>query len=270
MNKFFFGLFNSIYKHRNLLVQLIKRNIESRYKGHTLGMLWTIIQPLIMLSVYTFVFSVVFKARWGDSITSSQGAYAIIMFCGMTLFSLFSESVNSSCSLIIGNPNYVKKIIFPLELLPIAQTISTFIIGLGWITLLIIGVFLVVGSLQWTALLFPFLLVPLFLVTLGIAFFVASMTVYLRDVQYFTGVILQILFFVTPIFYPINAVPEKYRELLLLNPLTELVENARKVLIYGQSYELRSFIYSFFVSLVIFFLGYLWFRKTKKGFADVI
>lgn len=257
-------------QNRNLLFQLIKRNVSSRYKGHSLGMLWTVVQPLIMLVVYTFVFSVVFKAKWGGSITESQGSYAILMFCGMTLFNLFSESVNASCQLIINNPNYVKKIIFPLEVLPVAQVLSTFTIGCGWIGLLFLGVIVVCNGLSWTALFFPLLLIPIFFFTLGLSYLVSSVTVYLRDVQYFVAVILQILFFLTPIFYPIEAVPSNFRVFLKLNPLTSIIENARGVLVYEQILNFEDYFSSVFISFIVFYLGFVWFNKTKKGFADVL
>lgn len=267
---FLLNPFFSIKSHRTLLVQLIKRNIESRYKGHTFGILWTIIQPLVMLTVYTFVFSVVFKAKWGGSISESQGAFAIIMFCGMSLFNLFSESVVSSCPLIINNPNYVKKIIFPLELLPIAQVTSTFIIGLAWIFLLVLGVLIIFNQITWTALFFPFLLIPLYLVSLGVSFLVSSLTVYLKDMQYIISVLIQILFFLTPIFYPINAVPQKFRVFLLANPLTQLIEDGRKLLIFGETINISNYCVSLFFSFLIFYFGYYWFLKVKKGFADVL
>ena len=221
-----------VWKNRELLKQFVIRNINSRYRGSFLGLLWSFVQPLMMLCVYTFVFSVVFKFRWGVD-TGSRGAFAIIMFCGMALFNIFSESVTTSCGVITSNQNLVKKVIFPLEILPLSQALSTFILGLVWVFLLFLGVIFIFGKLSWTMLLLPLVLLPLLLFTLGISYFVSSLGVYVRDTLYAVGVILQILFFMTPIFYPIQAVPEQFRWPLRLNPLTILIEEAGRCFFTG-------------------------------------
>lgn len=256
--------------NRYLLKQLVLRNIAARYKGSLLGLLWSFIQPLMMLCVYTFVFSVVFKARWGVETGGGRGAFAIIMFCGMALFNIFSESVNSSCTIVVGNPNFVKKVIFPLEILPLAQVISTCVLGSAWFILLFFGALFIFGTLSFTMLLLPLILLPLAIFSLGIAYFVASLGVYVRDTQYVVGVILQILFFMTPIFYPIQAVPEKFRWPLQLNPMTILIEEARKVFLYGALPNWLLLGIALLVSLLVLQLGFAWFYKTKKGFADVL
>lgn len=259
-----------IWKNRQLLEQFILRNINSRYRGSFLGLVWSFVQPLMMLCVYTFVFSVVFKARWGMDTGSSRGAFAIIMFCGMALYNIFAESINLCCGVIVSNPNFVKKVIFPLEILPLAQTVSTFILGTVWFILLFLGAVFIFGKISFTMLLLPLILLPLFLFTLGIAFFTASLGVYVRDTSYVIQVILQILFFMTPIFYPIQAVPEKFRWPLQLNPLTVLIEEARKVFLYGQFPDWKFLGLAFLVALIVLQLGFVWFSRTKKGFADVL
>ena len=261
--------FRIIKENRFLLWQLVLRNISIRYRGAFLGLLWSFVQPLLMLCVYTFVFSVVFKARWGGT-ESGRGAFAIIMFCGMALFSVFSESVSSSCRIILGNQNYVKKVIFPLEILPLAQCLSTFILGFAWLVLLFFGTVFVYGSLNWTMLLLPLILIPLFLFTCGICFFVAFLGVYLRDTQYIVGVILQILFFMTPIFYSINSVPARYRWPLQMNPLTILIEEARRIFLFGKLPNWTFLGIAFLIGVVVLHLGFVWFYKTKRGFADVL
>ncbi len=263
-------LLQIVWKNRFLLSQLVIRNIASRYKGSLLGLLWSFIQPLLMLCVYTFVFSVVFKARWGMDVGDNRSAFAIMMFCGMALYSIFSESVSSSCGIILGNQNYVKKVIFPLEILPLAQTVSSFILGTVWFILLFLGVLFIFGTLSWTMLLLPLVLLPLFLFSCGISFFVASWGVYLRDTQYIVGVVLQILFFMTPIFYPITAVPKEFRWPLQINPLTIMIEEARKVFLLGKLPDWGFLGIAFLVSVVVLQVGFVWFLKTKKGFADVL
>jgi len=219
------GPFRSIFRNCSLLWQFVKRNIAARYRGSMLGLVWSFVQPLMMLCVYTFVFSVVFQNRWGvDMTTSGRGAFAIIMFCGMALYSIFSESISSSCGIVLGNPNFVKKVIFPLEVLPLSQTISTFVLGAVWFFLLFLGVIFIFGKLSFTMLLLPLILLPLFLFTLGIAYFVASLGVYVRDTTYVIQVILQVLFFMTPIFYPIEAVPKQFRWPLRVSDISKCFE----------------------------------------------
>lgn len=263
----FFMLFK---KESYLLFQLVQRNLFSRYKGSLLGLFWSFVQPLMMLCVYTFVFSVVFKARWGVDAGDSKGAFAVIMFSGITVFNIFAESVTTSCGVIVSNPNYVKKVVFPLEILPLAQVLSSFLLSIVWFLLLFLGTVFILGKLSFTLLLLPLVLLPLFFLTLGISFFVASLGVYIRDTSYAIQVILQILFFMTPIFYPIEAIPEKYRLLLQLNPLTVLIEEVRKVFLFGQLPNWTFLGVTLLVSLVVLQLGFVWFRRTRKGFADVI
>lgn len=265
-----FSLYRTAVKNKSLLLQFVKRNIAVRYRGSMLGLVWSFVQPLMMLCVYTFVFSVVFKARWGVDMGGGRGAFAIIMFCGMALFNIFAESVNLCCGVIVSNPNFVKKVIFPLEMLPLAQIVSTFILGTIWFILLFLGAVFIFGKISFTMLLLPLVLLPLFFFTLGVSYFVASLGVYMRDTSYLVQVVLQVLFFMTPIFYPIQAVPERFRWPLQLNPLTVLIEEARKVFLYGQLPDWKFLGVAFLISLIVLQLGFVWFNKTKKGFADVL
>ena len=259
-----------IRKNRSLLWQLFIRDIASRYRGSMLGLLWSFIQPLLMLCVYSFVFSIVFKARWGIDTAGNRGAFSIIMFCGMALYTVFAESISMNCGIIVSNSNFVKKVIFPLEILPLAQTSASFFLGLVWFVLLFLGVVFVFGKLSFTMFLLPLILAELFLFTLGISYFVASLGVYIRDTPYVVGVVLQILFFMTPIFYPIAAVPERYRWPLQINPLTTMIEETRKIFLYGQLPDWKFLGISFLISLIVCQLGVAWFSKTKKGFSDVL
>jgi len=259
-----------IKNNRELLWQLVKRNVASRYRGSMLGFFWSLAQPLMMLCVYTFVFSVVFKLRWGERMAETQGGFALVMFCGMAFYNIFSESVSASAAVIVQSPNYVKKVIFPLEILPVAQVLSSCIVGMIWFVMLLIGIFWVNGSLPWTTVLLPVVLLPLMFFSCGIALFVASLGVYLRDIQYVIGIILQILFFMTPIFYPISAVPEKYQLPLRMNPLSIMIEQGRDVLLRGQLPDWGFLGVSLLAGIVVTHLGMVWFYKTKKGFADVL
>lgn len=259
-----------IIKNRDLLWQLTKRNIMSRYKGSALGVFWSFIQPLMMLCVYTFVFGVVFKARWGVDMGGGKSGFAVIMFCGMAVFNIFGESANGSSNLIIGNPNFVKKVIFPLEVLPLAHVASVSILSLAWFILLFIGAIVFFNSLSWTMLLLPVTLLPVILIACGASFFISSFTVYLRDAGHLVAVITQIMFFMTPIFYPLQAVPEKLRFILQLNPLALIVEQTRRLFLYGNIPDWKICGLALLASIAIFQFGLAWFMKTKKGFADVL
>ena len=262
---------NIVREHRDLLVQMLLRGIASRYRGSALGFIWSFAHPLVMLGVYTFVFGIVFKARWGvDVLEGNRAAFPLIMFCGMAVFNIFSESVNASTGAVVGNPSYVKKVVFPLELLPICNVLTGMVFGMAWFALLLVGMLVFFHYIPPTVFLLPLILVPLLFFTAGISFFTASLGVYLRDMQQLVGIITQILFFMTPIFYPIAVVPERLRWVLRLNPLSSLVEQARQVVLYGQLPDLAHFLLLLAVSLLVFQFGLAWFVKTKKGFADVM
>ena len=265
--------FRLISENRELLRQLVKRNIYGRYSGTAGGLAWSVIQPLLMLAVYTFIFSVVFKSRWGTLPSGGlDGSYSfsVIMFCGMTVFNVFSESITAAPMLIVSNPNYVKKVIFPIEILPIAQVISSMIINLIWMAILFIGAVFLLKSLSWTMLLLPVIFIPFLFFTTGLSFFLASLGVYFRDLAHINGIIVQILFLLTPIFYSPTMVPEKFQIVLRLNPLTWIVEETRAVFLFKQLPNWDAIIVIAIVSFVTFHLGYVWLNKTKKGFADVL
>lgn len=253
-----------------MLKQLVSRNIQARYKGTIMGLVWMVITPLMMLAVYTFVFSVVFKARWGADFGDSKIAFALIMFCGIAVFNIFAESVTGSVGVIIGNPNYVKKVVFPLEILPVAAVFSSIFFGLVSLTILITGVGLFMHRFSLAVICLPLVFVPLSLLSCGVSLFVASLGVYVRDLVHVIGIAMQVLFFMTPIFYSVEMVPQSLRPILAINPLTPIVQTTREVLIYDRWPDWSGLAIVTLLSLVIFQLGYFWFMKTKRGFADVL
>ena len=262
---------NLIVKYHDLLLQLLKRNIDARYRGSFMGLIWSFVYPLMMLAVYSFVFGVVFKSRWGGAVLAENSAsFPLIMFCGMAVFNIFSESITSSPSIIINNQSYVKKVIFPLEILVLSNVLTSFFFGMSWFVLLLMGIFIFLNGVSWTMFLLPFMLVPLLLLSSGVGLFVASLGVYLRDIQQLVVILTQILFFMTPIFYPISVVPEYLRWILEINPLSPIVEETRKILIYNTLPDVFVCLFLYVFSIVIFQLGLAWFIKTKKGFADVL
>ena len=257
------------WRNRMLVYNLVKREVVGRYKGSMMGLLWSFFNPVFMLVVYTFVFSVVFRARWQGG-SDSKAEFALVLFTGLLVFNLFSEVVNKAPGLILNNANYVKKVIFPLEVLPLvafgAAAFHMLISLLVW--LLFYALFF--GLPPWTVLQLPLVLLPLLLLTLGLAWLLASLGVYLRDVSQIIGVITMALMFMSPIFYPVSALPERYHAVMNLNPLTYIVEETRNVMIWGRPITWDAWFMWTGISTALAWLGFAWFQKTRRGFADVL
>jgi lipopolysaccharide transport system permease protein len=241
-----------------------------RYKGSFIGLGWSFIQPLIMLCVYTFVFSVIFKARWGVEAGEGKAAFALALFMGLITFSIFSEVANSAPSLVLGNANYVKKVVFPLEILPLVRLFSALINAVFSLGVLFVGILIFNHFIHWTALLLPLIWLPMVMFTLGCGYFLASLGVFVRDIGTVIGVLTTMLFFLTPIFYPISAVPEQFRIFCRINPIAIFVENARRVVLWGLSPDWPWFFFGMALSGAVLIAGFIWFMKSKKAFADVI
>jgi len=262
-------LFRTLWRNRGLIWQLTKREVLGRYRGSIMGLFWSFFNPILMLTVYTFVFSVVFQARWGEGGTS-KADFAIILFAGLIVHALFAECINRSPGLILNNVNYVKKVVFPLEILPWVAMGSALFHATVSVVVLLIFFAVVHGFLNWTALLLPLVLLPLIVLTMGLSWFLASMGVYVRDVAQVTGILTMVLLFLGPIFYPVSALPEEYQTLIHLNPLTFIVEQARAVLIWGKMPTWGGLVIYTVVAMSIAWAGFIWFQVTRRGFADVI
>jgi lipopolysaccharide transport system permease protein len=260
----------NLWRNRGLIKTLTTREIVGRYRGSVLGMLWSFFNPVFMLVVYTFVFSVVFKARWGSGGSESKAEFALVLFAGILLFNLFAECINRAPSLIVTNPTYVKKVVFPLEILPWvsfgAALFHTLISLVVWLLFSLV----VFGVPPLTAVLFPLVLLPLTLMTMGLSWLLASLGVFLRDVSQVIGILTTALMFLTPIFYPVSALPTSYRPLLYLNPLTFIIDQGRDLLIFGKGMMWGHWALLTLVSALLAWLGFAWFQKTRKGFADVL
>jgi lipopolysaccharide transport system permease protein len=259
----------SLWRNRSLVKALVQREVVGRYRGSVFGILWSFFNPVFMLLVYTFVFSVVFKARWSGG-SDSKTEFALVLFAGLIVFNLFAECFNRSPSLILSNVNYVKKVVFPLEILPwVALGAALFhtLISLGvWL----IAYLVLFGVPHITVLFLPLVFLPLLLFIMGLTWGLASLGVYLRDVSQFIGVVTTVLMFLSPVFYPASALPEEYRHLLLLNPLTPAIEQARDVLFWGKAPDMILLSVYLLAATFIAWLGFAWFQKTRKGFADVL
>lgn len=259
-----------LWKYRNLIRQLTWREVVGRYKGSFVGLGWSFIQPLMMLCVYTFVFSVIFKARWGMGPDESKAAFAIALFMGLITFSLFSEMANSAPLLVLANVNYVKKVVFPLEVLPLVRFLSGLINAAFSLVVLLVGILFVNHFIHWTVLLLPLVWLPMMMFSLGCGYFLASLGVFVRDVGATIGVLTMMLFFLTPIFYPISAIPEQYRFISKINPIAIFVEDARRVVLWGLMPDWPWFFSGLVFSMLVLIFGFVWFMKSKKAFADVI
>jgi len=260
---------SSIISNKSLLYGLIKREIVGRYRGSMVGLLWSFFNPVLMLAVYTFVFSMVFQARWVGG-SGSKVEFAMVLFSGLMAFNLFAENINRSHSLILGNVNYVKKVVFPLEILPIVVLGSAgfhFLVSLlVWLTFHL----MFLGFPPVTVLLLPVAVLPLMLLSLGFSWFLASLGVFLRDIGQIMGVLTMALMYVTPIFYPVSVLPIKYQSWMNLNPLTNSIAQVRNVMMWGNGLDWSSWMLEMMLGSIIAWLGFMWFQKTRKGFADVI
>lgn len=262
-------MFASLWRHRALAKALVKREVIGRYRGSVMGVLWSFFNPVLMLAVYTFVFSVVFKARWSAS-SDSKTEFALILFAGLMVFNIFAECVNRAPGLVLSNPNYVKKVVFPLEILPLVSLGGALFHALVSLGVWVVFYLLFFGLPHSTVLLLPLVAIPLILFTLGTSWFLASLGAYLRDVGQVIGVLTTILTFMSPIFYPVTALPAQYQPLLSMNPLTPAIEHVRAVLVWGVVPDLNQVLLYAAIALVWAWLGFVWFQKTRKGFADVL
>lgn len=264
------AIFQSIRRNRALIFDMTKREIKKKYQGTFLGLAWSFISPLLMLAIYTFVFAVVFKARWGISGEESRIDFAIILFAGLIVFGIFSESVNLSPGLIIGNSNYVKRVIFPLEILSIISVGSVLFNAAMSILILLLMQMLFKGFLPITVIFFPLVVLPVILLSLGVSWFFSALGVYIRDIGQLLGFLTTILFYTSAVFFPLSALPENYQQVLKFNPLVVIIEQSRNVLIYGYFPDWVSILAAFLVSSLAAWIGFWWFQKTRKGFADVL
>jgi lipopolysaccharide transport system permease protein len=264
------SLAKSLWRNRQLIAQMTRREVMGRYKGSALGLAWSFFNPVFMLTVYTFVFSVIFKSRWGVGGEESKTQFAVVLFVGMIVHGLFAEVLNRAPSLILSNVNYVKKVVFPLEILPVIAMGAALFHGLISLGVLLAAFALFNGYLHWTVVFTPLVVLPLVILTVGIAWMLASLGTFLRDVGQTIGIITMVLMFLAPVFYPVTAVPEEFRPWLMANPLTFIIEQAREVLIWGHVPDWTGLGAYTVVAMATTWAGYAWFQKTRKGFADVL
>lgn len=256
-------------RHRSLVFELTQREILGRYRGASFGLLWSLISPFLMLMVYTLAFGSIMKSRWPGT-TGSTSEFALILFAGLTVHGFFAECFTRAPQLIVGNSAYVKRVVFPLDILAWSMVCSaTFHLAMNIIVLLL---------LQWwwgngihaTVLLLPLVVLPLVVLTVGVVWLVSALGVYLRDIGQIAGVVAAAMLFLSSAIIPIDAVPETYRAVFLLNPLTLIIDQVREVVIWGRQPDWRALgIYSVMACVVAVF-GRAVFEKLRSGFADVL
>ena len=261
----------SLWRNRQLILQMTKREVAGRYKGSAMGLTWSFFNPVLMLFVYTFVFSEIFKSKWGGvGGDDSKTQFALLLFVGMIVLNLFNEVINRAPVIIFSNANYVKKVVFPLEILPIIALGAALFHGMISLCVLLTAFALFNGYLHWTAVFVPFVMLPLVIVIMGLSWILAAIGVFLRDVGQTVGILTTILMFLSPVFYPVTAIPERFRPFMMANPLTFIIEQSREVLFWGHMPDWQGLgIYSL-GAIFIAWTGFALFQKTRKGFADVL
>lgn len=260
----------SFTSHWNLIRQLTRRDVVGRYRGSVLGLAWSFVSPLIMLAIYTFVFSVVFRARWGGPADESTAGFALVLFSGLLVHAFFADCVSRAPTLVLNNANLVKKVVFPLEILPWSSMGSALFHAAASVAALLVAELAVTHTLPWTVVLLPLIFVPLVIGTMGVSWALAALGVYLRDITQVTGMVTSILLFLSPVFYPAVALDEPYRSWLYLNPLTPVIEDTRNAVMYGHPPPWGRWALGLVGSVVVAQAGFWFFQRTRRGFADVV
>lgn len=263
------AMFRLAWNSRALIGSLTRRDIEQRYRGSAIGILWSLVNPLLMLCIYTFVFSSIFKMRWA-ALSNNPFDFALMLFSGLLLFNFFSECIGRAASLIVGNPNLVKKIVFPLHIQAwtvVGAGLFQAVVSLG---VLMVALLVIRGSIPWTALLLPLVFLPLCLLVLGCVWLISALGVFVRDIGQLVGHVVMMSMFLSPLFYPIDAIPQKFQWLFYLNPLTFLVNESRKILVIGVPPDFAGLAGYSLLALVLAWLGFWFFQRARPGFSDVL
>lgn len=261
--------FDVIWKNKHLLRRLVVQEIKSRYRGSLLGILWSVLVPLSQLLVFTFVFTSIIPSRWGGN-HSNTGDFALVLFAGLIIYGLFSEAVVRAPALLLENPSYLKKVVFPVELLGVSALCVALINALISLAILMMFNLALKGSLPATIVALPLVLMPFLFMLCGLIWFLSATGVYIRDLRYAVGPIVSFLMFLSPVFYPASALPPQYAWIFKLNPLVPVIEQTRAVIIDIKWPDMATVAGLWAMGLISLWLGYLWFSGTRRGFADVV
>ena len=262
-------VFRSGWRHRELILRLARHEIQARYRGSLLGTIWSVLIPLMMLAIYTLVFTFVFEAKFGG-LSGGRGEFALVLFAGLIVFNMLAECLNRAPGLMLENVSYIKKILFPLESLAWVMLLSALFNAAVSTAVLFVAYIVFLGLPPLTALLFPVALVPLVVLSLGVSWLLASLGVFLRDLRQFTPVLTTVLLFMSPIFYPREAVPGALQPFLRISPLAASIETARAVLFKAEWPHWWLLLLNLVLAWLFAWFGLWWFTKTRKGFADVV
>jgi lipopolysaccharide transport system permease protein len=263
-------LFRDLIAHRNLIRLLARRDVTARYRGSFLGLLWSLITPLVMLVIYAVVFAVAFKAKWNVGGDESKIDFALILFAGLVVFNVFAESVARASTLVTSNPSYVKRVVFPLQILPVVALYAAFVQALISLCILIPAWAIAHHTISKTIWLFPLTMLPLCFLSLGLGWLLAALGVFIRDIAHPVGIAMQALVFVSGIFFPMAVLPAGFQTVLKLNPLVYIIEDGRRTLLWGMWPDWKWWAITTVTSLVVMQIGYWWFNRSRRAFADVI
>ncbi|UUP18238.1 ABC transporter permease [Nitratireductor thuwali] len=262
-----------IWSHRNLVWRLTQREIEARFRGSFLGLFWAVIVPLFMLGVFSLVFGTIFQSRWArpeGAAMASEYSFPIILFSGLIVFGILADPLNRAPGLVMENVAYVKKVVFPLEILPLVALISALVTAAISFAVFLVVFAVIYGLPPVTIVLLPLTLLPLMLFVLGAVYFLSSLGVFLRDLRHIMPPLTTAMLFLSSVFYSPENLPEDYRWLLYLNPVTPAVTYARDVIFWGRLPDLLEWSATLMFSLLVLIAGVYWFMRTEKAFADVV
>jgi lipopolysaccharide transport system permease protein len=260
----------SVLAHRDLIYRMVDREFTQRFRGSLLGALWAILTPLLTALVYSFVFGTVFKARWGTAPQDSQNSFTVILLTGIIVHAIFAEALGRAPSIVLSNANYVKKVVFPLEILPVVAVCTALVNAVVGMAIVLLLNLILNHTIQPTIVLLPLVLFPYLLFITGLVLFLGATGVYVRDLSQIVGFLITVTLFMTPIFYPISAVPEAFQHVMWLNPLTFIVEQTRGVVLFGSLPDWIGLVVYLVASAVLLSMGFWWFQRTRNGFADVM
>lgn len=262
-------MISTLVRSRELLWALSKREIASRFKGSYGGLSWYVIQNLLLLALYSFVFGSLFKSRWaqGDHV---QGNFTIALFTGLIVFNVFAECVIRAPTLILSNANYVKKVVFPLEVLPIVQLVAALFNAFVALLVLVAMAYFLDAPMFVQGFWIPVIILPLAVLIMGLSWLLSALGTYIRDINQVVSLLISATMFLSPLFYQVSALPENARPYIKFNPLTIPMEQARATLMFGQSPDFSALGIYLLISVAVALLGLVFFQKTRKGFADVL
>lgn len=259
-----------LWKHRELLLQFTLRNVETRHKGSHLGLLWAVLNPLLSLALYVFIFGYVLGGSFKVIPGETKVDYSLAIFVGMSLFRLVAESIGGAPGVIASNPNFVKKVVFPLELLPAAMLGEAFIHFAISLALALLGIAVFGPGLTAGAFWLPVIFLPVLMLGLGIAWLFSALGVFFRDLAQVTQSVTMALMFSSAVFYPVSAIPGPAWEILKFNPLIHAIELSRNAALWNLPVSLSSLAFLYGSGFVACFAGYAVFRRLRPAFADVL